>query len=184
MTLNDPKLRIPMALMLVSLLSGAAIFHFSLHARMTAEARLIAATTRADQTAGKVRDAPARLIQDQAEAALHSRIRDSGFIGPEDRVGWISALARSQSLFRLSSLSWHLSPQARSPVATNLNASKLEFTAAALDPAGLGRLITHLRATAPGRFTVEQCTLILDHDGGQGQANCVLNWWTLAHDAN
>jgi hypothetical protein len=184
MTLRNPKLRMPIALMLVSLLSGAAIFHFSLNARMAAETRLIAATTRADQTAGKVREAPARLIQDQAEAALHNHIRDSGFIGPEDRVGWISALARSQSLFHLSSLSWHLSPQAPSPLATNLNVSKLKFTATPLDPASLSQLITHLRSAAPGRFTVEHCTLTLDRVGDQGQANCVLNWWTLTRDAN
>jgi|GEM_PF-6459880 len=184
MTLSDPKLRLPMALMLVSLLSGAALFHFSLNARMTAEIKLIAAQTRADQTAGKVREAPARLLQDRAEAALHNRIRDSGFTGREDRVGWISALARTQSLFGLSSLSWHVSPQARSPVATNLNVSHLEFTATPLDPARLSQLITYLHTTAPGRFTVEHCTLTLDHDGEKGQANCMLNWWTLAHDAN
>jgi hypothetical protein len=184
MILSEPKLRLPMALMLISLLSGAALFHFSLNARMTAETRLIAAQARADQTAEKVREAPARLLQDQAEAALHNRIRESGFTGREDRVGWISALARTQSLFGLSSLSWHVSAQTRSPLANNLNVSDLEFTATPLDPTALNQLITQLRATAPGRFTIEHCTLTLDHDGEKGQANCVLNWWTLAHDAN
>ncbi len=180
MKLLDPKLRLPMALLLASLLLGAGIFHVSLNLRLASEARLIAEKSRAEAAARGVREAPARLIQDQAEATLHKRIRSSGFLGPEDRVGWITALARTQARFQLGSLSWRMTPQTPSPLAANLNISNMEFTAGPLAPDELGGLIAHLHATAPGRFTIERCTLTLDPNGASGQANCRLNWWTLA----
>jgi len=184
MRLADPNLRLPIALLLVSLLLGAGIFHFSLNQRLSSGARLIKEKTRAEQAARAVREAPARLIQDRAEAPLHSRIRNSGFLGPEDRVGWISALAQSQTKLRVGSLSWRMTPQTPSPLAPNLNVSQMEFTASPLDADKLAALIGHLRATAPGRFTIERCTLALDPNGLSGQANCRLNWWTLAQHGN
>lgn len=176
----DPKLRLPITLLLGSLLLGAGIFHFSLSTRLACETRLIAEKSHAEQAARSVREAPARLIQDQAEAALHGRIRSSGFLGPEDRIGWISALAQTQAQLQLGSLSWRMTPQTPSPLAPNLHVSAMEFTAGPLDPDKLTALIEHLRATTPGRFTVERCALTLDPNGASGQANCRLNWWTLA----
>lgn len=180
MTLPDSKLRLPIVLLFVSLVLGTGIFHFSLKARLAAEVRLLKEKTLADQSALGVHMAPARLIQDKAEAELYASIRNSGFIGPENRVGWISALAQTRELLQLTSLSWHLSPQTSSTLAPNLRLSRLEFTATPLDPASLTRLIAHLRATAPGRFTVEHCALSFEIAGDNGQANCHLNWWTLA----
>jgi hypothetical protein len=180
MKLLERKLRLPAALLLGSLLLGTGIFHLSLNARLASEARRITEKTNAEQAARGVREAPARLIQNQAESPLHTRIQNSGFLGPEDRVGWISALAKSQAQLQLASLSWRMSPQTTSPLAANLNVSSMEFTASPLDPEKLTALLEHLRATAPGRFTVERCTLALDPNGRSGQATCRLNWWTLA----
>ncbi len=174
-----PKLRLPIALLLVSLLLGAAIFHVSLDARLASEARLITEKSHAQQAARGVREAPARLAQDQSDASLFKHIRDSGFISPENRVGWITALAQTQSTLQLGSLAWHMTPQTFSTLAPDLNFSGMEFTASPLDPASLNTLIEHLRASAPGVFTVERCALTLD-PAGSGQANCRLNWWTLA----
>lgn len=179
MKLLDPKLRLPTALLFGSLLLGAGIFHVSLSKRLASEARLIVEKSHAQQAARAVREAPARLIQNQVEAPLHSRIRNSGFLGPEDRVGWITALAQTQAQLQLGSLSWRMTPQTPSPLAPNLNVSRMEFTASSLDPDKLPALIEHLRTTAPGRFTVERCALTLEPSGSSGQANCHLNWWTL-----
>jgi len=178
--ITDPNLRLPIALLLASCLLGGGLFHLSLNARLASEAHLITEKARADQAARGVREAPARLLQGQSEAVLHQRIRDSGFIGPEQRVGWITALASTQARMQLASLSWHMRPQTPSALAPDLNVSNMEFTASPLDPAGLGALIENLRATAPGRFTVEHCALVLGPTVGNGQANCRLNWWTLA----
>jgi hypothetical protein len=180
----NPKLRLPIALSLGSLVLGAFIFNISLDTRLTCEARRIAEESRAEQAARAVREAPARLSQDQAEASLHSRIRNSGVLGPEDRVSWISALAQTQAQLHLASLSWRMTPQMPSALEPDLNVSSMEFTASPLDPDKLSALIAHLRATAPGRFTIERCALTLDPNGISGQANCRLNWWTLAHHAN
>lgn len=184
MMLPDPKLRLPIALLIAAVLLGAGIFHFSLNARLASEARLMADEARAEQAERALREAPARLIQDQADAALHSRISNSGFIGPENRIGWISALAKTQAQLHLASLSWRMSPQSPSMLAPKLYVSQMELNASPLDLAGLTALIEHLRAVAPGRFTVEHCALALDPTGSGGQANCRLNWWTLAPHEN
>lgn len=183
MKLPDTKLRLPIALLIASLLIGGGTFHFSLNARMAAEERLIGQRQLADAAAQAVREAPARLKQDRAAAKLHSQIRHSGFIGEEDRAGWITALARGKTLLQLNSLSWHLSPRSESALATGLKVSKMEFSATPVTPDSLGRLLDHLRASAPGRFTVEHCSLALETHGASGQATCRLHWWTLAEDA-
>lgn len=180
MTLSHPKLRWPIAIWIASLLIGATIFQFSLNLRMAAQSRLLAERSAADEAARSVQEAPAWLIQDQTNAALYSRIRNSGFIGPENRAGWISSLAQTQNRMQLSSLAWHLSPQARSRLSPELYVSRMVVSASPLDPASLTRLLAHLRSNAPGRFSVDRCTLSLDPDGVAGQANCQLDWWTLA----
>jgi hypothetical protein len=64
----------------------------------------------------------------------------------------------------------------------------MTFSASPLNPASLSRLIAHLRDTAPGRFTVESCSLMLEGQGASqdssGQATCHLNWWTLTPNAD
>jgi hypothetical protein len=183
MKFPDPKLRLPIALLIGSLLIGGGIFHHSLNARLVAEERLIKERQLADATALAVREAPTRLAQDRAAANLHSRIRHSGFIGEEDRAGWITALARSKTLLQLNSLAWHLSPRSESSLAADLKVSKMEFSATPVTPDSLARLLAHLRASAPGRFTVEHCSLTLATQSTSGQATCRLNWWTLTEDA-
>lgn len=179
MKLLAPKLRLPIALLCGSLLLGAGLFHLSLSTRLAGEMRLIAAKTRAEESARAVREAPTRLLQDRAQAALHARIRASGFLGPEDRVGWITALAQTRAQLQLGSLSWRIAPQLPSQLVPNLNVSNLEFTAGPLDPPKLDALLSRLHAAAPGRFTVERCAFTLDPNGVGGQVNCRLNWWTL-----
>lgn len=174
------NLRLPAALLLASLLLGASVFNFALNTRMASEARLIAEKGRADQGARALREAPARLIQDRLDAPLYSRILASGFIGEEDRVAWISALAQTQARLRLGSLAWRMTAQMPSPLASGLYVSNMEFTASPLNPSTLSELIGHLRTTANGRFTVERCTLTFDREGSGSQATCSLNWWTLA----
>ncbi len=188
MKIMDPKLHRPIALLIASLLIGSLVFHYSLQARLATAARLISEESIAAEVARSVHEAPARLMQDQAESTLHKRIRNSGFIGAEDRAGWITALGEARTLLNLNSLTWHLAPQTSSPLAPNLKLSKMSFSATPLNPASLSRLIAHLRATAPGRFTIESCSLILEGEGTSlgksGQATCHLNWWTLTPNAN
>ena len=179
--ITHPKLRLPIALLLASLLLGAAIFNISLDARLASEARLITEKSHAQQAARGVREAPSRLAQDNTDAELFKHISKSGFISPENRVGWITALAQTQAALQVGSLAWHMTPKTGSTLAPGLNYSGMEFTASPLDPASLHSLIENLRASAPGVFTVERCAMTLDPAGG-GQANCRLNWWTLAND--
>jgi len=174
------KLRLPIVMLLASLLVGAGVFHLALNKRLASEARLITETLSAKHAAQAVREAPSRLIQDRNQAPLYNRILASGFIGAEDRVGWISALAQSQSKLQLGSLAWRMSPRTTSLIAPELYVSKMEFNVSAVDPDKLSALFAHLRTSASGRFTVERCTLTFDRNSSGNQASCRLNWWTLA----
>lgn len=184
MTLSHPKLRLPIALCFASLLIGAAVFNFSLNLRMAAQSHLIAQRSAADDAVRGVQEAPARLIQDQADAILYHRIHSSGFIGPENRAGWVSALAQTQNRMQLASLAWHLAPQIPSPLAPKVYVSRMMVSASPLDTNRLTQLLNHLKASAPGCFTVNQCTLTLNPEGNAGQANCQLDWWTIALHEN
>jgi len=178
------KLRFPIVLLLASLLLGSGLFLVSLNSRLKSEARLIAEKSSADESARAVREAPARLIEDRNASKLYRHILESGFIGEEDRVGWISALAQTRTKMQLASLSWRMTPQASSPLAPDLFVSNMEFTASSIDPQKLRALIEQLRTEARGRFTIERCALELDRDGIGKQATCRLNWWTLSQHGN
>ncbi|OYY93393.1 MAG: hypothetical protein B7Y41_11520 [Hydrogenophilales bacterium 28-61-23] len=180
MKLPHPKLRLPMALLLASFVLGGSLFHISLNHRLASEKRLIAEKSQAELAARAVREAPARLIQNRAEAPLFQRIEHSGFIGAEDRIDWISALAKTRAKLNLASLSWRMAPQTESPLAPDLHVSNMELSANPVDADTLTELLRQLQLSAHGRFTVEQCNLSFDADGLSGQANCRLNWWTLA----
>jgi hypothetical protein len=180
MKLPHPKLRRPIALLLASLLLGSGLFHFSLGHRIASEKHLIAEQSQAEQAARAVREAPARLNQDRTETALFQRIKQSGFIGQEDRLNWLSALAKTQTTLNLDSLSWRMTPQTDSPIAADLHVSQMEISASPADVNTLTELLKQLQRNAHGQFTVAHCALAFDAHNDNGKAHCRLNWWTLA----
>ena len=182
-SLLGPDMRRPLLLLLGALVLGSLLFHVSLSEHVNSQYVLIRDKAEANAAALAVRETPARLAQAGSEARLYERIRRDGFIGPEDRAGWITALGRVQPRLRLDSLSWRMAPRTTSPLAAGLWLTPIDITASPLDTEGLATLLAQLRDTAPGRFTVAHCSLALNPGGLAGQATCRLNWWTLAGDA-
>lgn len=171
-------LRFPALLLLGALILGGALlsFGFSIHA--SSESRLQHDASRETAAARQAREARARLQQDRREAELFARIQRSGFLGPGDRTAWVTALGQARASLKLDSLSWRLAPRQPSRLAPGLWVSAMDLTTSRVDAEGLDALLDQLRKTAPGRFTVERCTLALNPDGLSGQAECRLNWWT------
>lgn len=175
--LPPSPLRLPLASLILALVLGVLSYGVTRQLRHEAAVE----RTRAEQewraASADLASMPARIELVKGAAALHADLRRRGFLGPERRLEWLSALARVQAGMGLDSLTWRLGPRAPDPRQPGLGSSSLEIRAAPLDTAGLGTFLTRLAAESPGLFTARRCTLIGAHGGGQ--AECVLDWWTL-----
>jgi hypothetical protein len=172
-------LRVPAILLLGALILGAALLALGLSIHAGSESAQMRDATREAAAARGAREASARLQQDRRDAVLFEGIQHSGFLGPENRVGWITALGQAQADLKVDSLSWRLAPRTPGQLAQGLWVSAMDLTINRVDAEGIEALLAQLRKTAPGRFTVERCTLVLNPDGIAGQAECRLNWWTM-----
>lgn len=171
-------LRLPVLMMVGALILGSGLLFLGLTIHATKESELALALSLETEAARASRQAPGKLHQDRLKAGLYRHIQTSGFLGLEDRAGWVTALGQARKDLNLNSLSWRLSPRESSTLMPGLWASAMDFTAGNLDTADLEALLGHLRKNAPGRFTVERCALAFNPDGLSGQAECRLLWWT------
>jgi hypothetical protein len=176
--IDGSGLRLPALLLAGSLVLGGSLLGLGLSIHANSAARLARAAWTEAEASRAAREAPARLQQDRRESDLYKRIRHSGFLGQEDRTGWITALGDVQSKMKLESLSWRLAPRSPSPLGPGLRVSAMDLGISNMDARQLDALFGELRETAPGRFTVERCSLVLNPDGRAGQVECRLNWWT------
>jgi hypothetical protein len=176
--LNGPALRLPFLLLLTALLVGAGVLYLGLSFHNRQEANFDHALRSESGAARSAREANAKLHEDRRQAELYRRIQHSGFLGKEERAGWVTALGQARSSLKLNSLSWRLAPRVASNAMPGLWISAMDLTVDSLDTTGLEALLGHLRANAPGRFTVDHCALAFNPDGLSGQAECRLLWWT------
>jgi hypothetical protein len=180
MSLLPPRpLWLPLASLVVALVLGALSYGVTRHLRHEAAAERARAELEWRAASADLARMPARIELVKGAATLHADLQRRGFLGPERRLEWLSALARVHAGMALDSLAWRLGPRAPDPRLPGLGWSSLEIRAAPLDAAGLRTFLTRLADESPGLFTVRRCTLLGDHGGGQ--AECVLDWWTLAH---
>lgn len=181
LSLPAKQLRVPVLILFGALILGIGllIWGLSIHAdstnRLTNDSRLEKEAARA------AHEAPEELAQFRENAGIYEQLRQGGFLGPEQRAAWITALGQARANLKLESLSWRLAPRTSSPLAPGLWVSAMDISASSVDAPGLDALLDRLHTTSPGRFTVERCSLTLDPAGLSGQAECRLNWWTWDH---
>lgn len=178
MPLLAPQLRIPALLLAGALISGIGLLLWGLGYHTTSETALVRDAARESEAALAAREAPTKLRRSREEANMYERLHHNGFLGSEQRTGWVTALGQVRTSLKLDSLSWRLAPRARSPLAPGLRVSSMDLSASGVDAVVLDAMLKDLRKAAPGRFTVEACTLAMNPDGASGQAECRLNWWT------
>ncbi len=176
--LLTPQLRTPTLLLAGALILGIGFLLWGLSYHSASETDLTRDAARESEAALAAREAPDKLRRSREEAGLYEQLRHNGFFGPEQRTAWITTLGQVQASLKLDSLSWRLAPLVASPLAPGLRVSAMDISASNVDAAGLDALLKALRKNAPGFFTVEACTLVLNPDGVSGQAECRLNWWT------
>ena len=175
------RLRLPALGLLAALALGGVLLAWALDLRDRRHDQLLAAQAEATRTELVARLAPERLDLVRASAGLDKDMAQRGFLGPEQRAGWVTALGKARAALNLDTLSWRLAPRQTSDLAPGLHVSAMDLTASPVDAAGLAALFAALRADAPGRFTVERCALSLSPDRRAGLAECRLNWWTWGH---
>ena len=175
-------LRLPILWFTASLLLGGSVFYLALDRRASSETRQTTAQHAAEQAERDLRRTPERLARDQDQAATHTELGDAGFIGAEDRLDWLSSLARLRAARDQPQLAWRLSPRAASNLSPGLYSSAMELEIVPADAQRLSQFLEQLRATAHGRFSVRECGLRPDVEGKQGVATCALDWWTWNGD--
>ena len=176
MNLLPAPLRLPAIGFAAALVLGSGVFYLALDARMASKTRQLAAQTAADLAARDLRQTPQRLAQDRAQSATHAHLRAAGFLGEEDRLDWLSNLARLHDTLDLQQVSWRLAPRAASPLSPGLYSSAMVIAIAPGDARRLEQFLEQLRVHAHGHFTVRDCTLL--PDSGGRSTSCTLDWWT------
>jgi len=171
-------LRLPTLWFAASLLLGSSVFYLALDARMASKTRQIASQRTADMAAHDLRRTPERQARSHVQSATYTRLHAAGFFGDEDRLDWLSSLARLRGSMDLQQVTWRLSPRAPSSLSPGLYSSTMVFEIVPIDAHRLALFQEQLRAQAHGRFTLSECTLQPDAGGQQGTANCTLDWWT------
>ncbi len=172
------QLRIPALILAGALILGIGLLAWGLAIHAASDANLLTETAQESNAARSAREAPGKVQASKEETGIYQQIKRSGFLGPEQRTGWITALGQAQTSLKLDSLSWRLAPRIASSLAPGLWSTAMDISVSRVDTAGLESLLDHLRANSPGRFTLERCSLMLNPDGHAGQAECRLNWWT------
>ena len=170
----SPALRLPAAIFAGTLLLGGIAFALALDRHSKSQAELLGLRQQAEAAAGDLRHTPDRLARDRSQAAGYAQLRNSGFIGAEDRLDWVSSLARIRAEMRLQTLAWRLSPQESSSLGNGLRVSHMNLDLAPADSARLDLFFAALRKQAHGRYTLSGCSLQPDAE----QASCTLEWWT------
>lgn len=179
MNLHLPApLRLPAIGFAASLLLGSTVFYVALDTRMASKTRQITTQRTADMAADDLRRTPERQARDHAQSATYTRLSAAGFLGDENRLDWLSSLARLRGAMELQQVSWRLSPRTASDLSPGLYRSTMTLEIAPIDAHRLALLQEQLRMHARGHFTLRECILQPDAGGKQGSANCTLDWWT------
>lgn len=181
LSLPAKQLRVPVLILFGALILGVGLLIWGLSIHADSTSRLTKEIRQETEAARAAHEAPGELAQFRGNAGIYEQLRQGGFLGPERRAAWITALGQARATLELESLSWRLAPRTSSPLAPGLWSSAMDISASPVDASGLDSLLGLLRKTAPGRFTVERCVLTLSPEGLSGQAECRLNWWTWDH---
>ncbi len=125
-------------------------------------------------------------------AARFRRMRASGWIGPEQRLGWIEALQRINADLKLPTLRYDIGEQTRVEPAMpsahlELNRTPMTLNLDALHEGDVIELLERLQDEGQGLMSVERCSLArngervrLDADAANVRIECSLDWYTLS----
>jgi hypothetical protein len=143
------------------------------------------------QAASRYRNASDDQQVYQEYATRFRQMRASGWIGPEQRLGWIEALQRLNADLRLPTLRYDIGEQTE--VEPNEPSSHLELhrtpmtlNLGALHEGDVIDLLQRLQAMGQGLMSVERCgfsrngdRVRLDADAANVNIECSLDWYTL-----
>ena len=184
-------LKASIVLLLVALSLAAAGIYWS-HKQDT-EARAALQAQRAALNAARARQeqgrTQARLIAQHLDA--YNALIARGFVGEENRLGWIEAVQLANQDARLYGLTYTLSPRADAPPSLAsglpLKQTLMRVSMPLLVETDLQRFFDALHARTPGIFRIGQCSLRRITDAPPQAVNrpeldaeCELLWFTVA----
>lgn len=189
--LDSLKTSILLLLVAVSLAAAGIVWSHRQHS----EARGVLQRQQAALDAVNTRQAQAgtdaRLIAQHLDA-YHALIA-KGFVGEENRLGWIEAVQLANRDARLYGLTYTLSPRAAAPASLAgglpLKQTRMRVNMPLLVETDLQRFFDALHARTPGIFRVSQCRISRINDTPPEPVNrpeldaeCELMWFTVAAD--
>jgi hypothetical protein len=143
------------------------------------------------QAASRYRNASDDQQVYQEYATRFRQMRASGWIGQEQRLGWIEALQRANADLRLPTLRYDIGEQNQvepNEVSSHLELHRTPMTLnlGALHEGDVIELLQRLQAMGQGLMSVERCGLSrngdrvrLDADAANVNIECSLDWYTL-----
>jgi hypothetical protein len=184
-------LKVPLLVLLVVLVAGAAAIYYTDRLTVTARQQLA-------QQQKQLKDARTRLQKSGEEKDLIVRYLDSfrqleraGFIGEEQRINWLDGLRIANQQADLFGVTYQIGTQAPYPYAAQfspgqitLNQSIMRLDFRLLHEADLLRFFAALSRQGGGIFAVDQCMLRrIDNRGviryqPNLTAECDLSWIT------
>jgi hypothetical protein len=196
MNTDDLKaLRGPLILLAIVLITAAGAIYYTNLLRLQAQAVLA-------QQQNLLRDAQARMRRSGDEEAIitqyadrYRQLQQTGFIGDEQRIDWLSALRAANERVDLFGVNYAIAAQQPYAYAAELNPGqfsvrqsvmKLEFRL--LHELDLLRFFDTLRAQNNGLFHLDSCALRRTEATGAIRyqpnisASCQLTWITVAPD--
>lgn len=176
------------ALLAVALL--AAVWHFTGAWRDDRHAEFTRARAELDRAASRYRNAS---DDQEVYAQYAARFRDMserGWIGPEQRLGWIEALQGINEELKLPTLRYDIERQRvvdrHGSDRLVLHRTPMRLSFGALHEGDVVNLFARLRAEADGLLAVHGCDLArqsdsirLDGDSANIDVRCAFDWYTL-----
>jgi hypothetical protein len=172
-------LRLPLAVLALSLFVGVFILKQSGDAREEAEARDRELRSALASTRARIED---MRRQDRLQAGYkdeYRRFAASGLIGEARRERWLDALDVMQRELRVGPTDYSLSPAENSDMNGNaFQVSEMTLRFRVLHEERLLSFLEALTASDAGLAAVRRCVLMRDPDTGL-RAECAVDWYNL-----
>jgi hypothetical protein len=182
----------PAAIFAVALLAAVALAGISGWYRADQDRALADATEAHDRVAGRLANAERELHDIQTFQPRYVALRDAGWVGTENRLGWIEAIQASRNTRRLPAVAYDIEPQQSialpAPLKTGdigLRGSRMALHLGLLHEGDLFSFFSDLRQA--GLYTVQDCAVKrtaaapdAPPDAPRLQADCTLVWLTIA----
>jgi hypothetical protein len=179
-------LRIPLLVLLVTLLVAAAAVFASLQYRQSQSVIYNSATASLVQARSKLQTTQGEEKSLQTYSKNYRELTSRGLFGEQKRLDWFENIKRLSETHRLVSIEYDLGPQrtqtSAAPAAPNIEilSSPLRMKIAATHEEDLFHFLNALRTLPQGFYTINNCDIKRNEGNSVNiTADCAMEWLTF-----